>query len=131
LGDIWWLNPLDSNLCRAALMQNRRQEFLRLADAFEAARYVTDRQLLVRRRLVRAHALLLRGSASDAEAAARDALRLAQPTDLTSDQADAWLTLAETLDARSRPDEAAAARAEAVALLRAKRNVAAIARLGG
>ena len=45
-------------------------------------------------------------------------------------QADALLTLADVLDASDLGEEAAVARREAIAKLRAKGNLAAVARLG-
>jgi hypothetical protein len=120
LGDIWWIGSLDSALCAAVAAQGESQRFLRLADAFDASPPVPDRQALIRGSLLRSRALLLRGLAADAEAAARRGVELADPTDLMSDQADALNTLAEALDARGLADEAMAARANAVALLRAK-----------
>ena len=50
-------------------------------------------------------------------------------TDLIIDGVDARLVLADALDARGMGDEAATARLDAVAKLRAKGNLAAVARL--
>ena len=58
-------------------------------------------------------------------------MELAETTDLVPDHADALLTLADVLDARGLGEEAAAARGEAIARLRAKGNLAAVARLEG
>ena len=88
---------------------------------------VPDRQILIQRNVLRARALLLRGSAADAEVAARRAVGLAESTDLVTDHADALLTLADVLDARGLADEAPSARAKAAELLRAKGNLAALA----
>ena len=77
--------------------------------------------------LARAH--LIRGSAVEAEAAARRALKLLESTDLVATHADALLMLADVLDARDLGEDAAAARGEAIAILRAKGNLAAIAHL--
>jgi hypothetical protein len=129
LGDIWWVSHLDSALCAAVAAQDEPQRFLRLADAFDVSPPVPDPLILIRRNLVRARAFLLRGSAPDAEAAARRGLELAKPTDFVSDHADALLTLADALEARGIIGEAATARTRATALLRAKRNFAAIAEL--
>jgi class 3 adenylate cyclase/tetratricopeptide (TPR) repeat protein len=129
LGDIWWVSSLDSSLCAAVGAQDRPQEFLRLADAFDASPPVPDCQVLVRRNLLRSRALLLRGSAADAEVAARRGLELAESTDLVLDHADGLLMLADVLDARDLGDDAASARREAIATLRAKGNLAAVARL--
>jgi hypothetical protein len=53
------------------------------------------------------------------------------PTDFVPDHAIALLILADVLDARGLEDDAATARREAIAKLRAKGNLAAIAHLGG
>jgi len=66
-----------------------------------------------------------------AEAAARRALKLVEPTDLVTQHANALLMLADALEARGLGADAAAARGEAIAKLRAKGNLAAVARLGG
>ena len=79
--------------------------------------------------LARAH--LLRGSVVEGEAAARRALKLVVPTDFVPDHANALLVQADALDARELGDDATVARSEAVAMLRAKGNLAAVARLDG
>jgi tetratricopeptide (TPR) repeat protein len=129
IGNVWYTSIVDEFLCETVGSQDRPREFLRLADAFVASVPVTDRQTLIKRQLVLARAHLLRGSAVEAEAAARRALKLLEPTDLVPDHADALLMLAEVLDARDLGDDAATARAEAIAKLRAKGNLAAVARL--
>jgi len=131
LGDLWWVSTLDSALCAAVGAQDRVQEFLRMADAFDASPAVLDRQILVRRSLLSSRALLLRGSAADAEIAAKRGLELVTSSDLVLDHADALLTLADALDARGLGEDAATAREEAVERLRRKGNLAAVARLGG
>jgi hypothetical protein len=102
-----------------------------MADAFEATAPVPDRQILIRRNLVRARALQARGSAADAEVAAVRGLELAEATDLMLDHADALQTLADTFDARGLRADAATARSEALELLRAKGFRAALDRLAG
>jgi hypothetical protein len=131
LGFIWWLDSVDAYLCAAVAAQDRPRDFLRLANAFEASVTLLDRDISVRRHLVRAQAHLLRGSAPDAEVAVRRALDLAEASDLVFVHADALFTLADILDVRDRGGDAAAARSEAIAKLRAKGNLAAVARLGG
>ena len=130
LGDIWWVSTLDGYLCTAVAAQDRPREFLRLADAFDEALFVPDRQTLIRRSLIRSRAKLLRGSAADAEVAARRGLELAQSSDLILDHADALLTLAEIIDARGLQDDAKIARSEAAKLFRGKGSIAALAHLG-
>lgn len=107
------------------------QEFLRLADVFDVSPAVLDRQILVRRSLMSSRALLLRGSAADAEIAARRGLELVTTSDLVLDQVHALLTLADALDARGLGEDAATAREEAVVRLRRKGNLAAVAVLEG
>jgi hypothetical protein len=131
LGDIWWIATLESSLSSALAAQGRSQEFLRMSDAFEVTAPVPDRQIIIRRSLVRARALLLRGSAADAEVAARRGLELVGATDLLLDHADALLTLGDVLEGRGLETEAATARGGALAKLRAKGHFAALARFGG
>ena len=126
LGQIWWVVLVDEFLCEAVRAQDRPREFLRLADAFEASVPLTDRGTLIRRQLLLARTHLLRGSTVEAETAARRALKLVEPTD----HANALLMLADILDVRELGEQAAAARREAIAKLRTKGNLAAVARLG-
>jgi len=128
LGDIWWISILDTFLCFAVGAQDRPREFLRLADALEASTPVADPQILTRRSLVRARALLLRGDAADAEVAARRGIEIVETTDLVLDHADALLTLSDVLQARGLLEEAASARDGAMAKLRAKGHAPALAR---
>ena len=130
IGNVWWVDEVDGYLCEALRAQDRPREFLRLADAFtSSASPVPDPELLARRQLVLARAHLLRGSAPEAEAAARRAIKLVEPTDMVPEHAKALLMLADVLDARDLGDAAAAARIEAIAKLRSKGNLAAIAHL--
>jgi class 3 adenylate cyclase len=131
IANVWYMSVADAYLCEAMYAQDRPREFLRLADAFAASSLMTDRHNLVKRQVMLARAHLLRGSAVEAEAAARRALKLLEPTDLVPDRVDALLVLAGALEARGMGDEAAIARLEAIKKLRAKGNLAAIAQLGG
>ena len=128
-GNLWYTSVADEFLCEAVAAQDRPVEFLRLADAFAATVLVADPQNLIKRQLVLARAHLLRGSAVEAESAARRALKLLKSTDLVADHANALLVLADVLDARDLADDAATARSDAIAKLRAKGNLAAIAHL--
>jgi class 3 adenylate cyclase/tetratricopeptide (TPR) repeat protein len=131
IGNIWQVDLVDSYLCEAVGAQDRPREFLRLTDAFTTSVQMTDRHTLIRGQLMLARAHLLRGSVVEGEAAARRALRLVMRTDFVPNHANALLTLADALDARDQSAAAAAARSEAIAKLRAKGNLAAIAHLGG
>ncbi|MEZ0234675.1 MAG: hypothetical protein ACAH81_06985, partial [Actinomycetota bacterium] len=120
-GDVWWLGTIDALLCSALATQGRRRDFLTHADAFEASDPVPDRDTLVRRPMLRSRALLMRGSAADAEDAAHRALAAAEGSDLVLSRAEAYLTLADVLGARERTQDAAVARGRAASLLEEKR----------
>jgi hypothetical protein len=126
LGDVWWVASLDSSLCLAVGAQDRPREFLRLADALAGATPVADPQFVIRRQLLMARALLLRGNPADAEVSARRGVEIAGGTDLLLDHATAWLVLAEILDARDLGVDARSAREEARALLEAKAHASAL-----
>ena len=117
-------------LCEAIYAQDRPREFLRRADAFGASTLMTDRHNLIRRQIVQAWSHQLRGSAGEAEASARRALKLLETTDLVHDRVNALQALADALDARGDGQEAAVARREAISILQAKANPAAVERLG-
>ena len=125
-GDVWWLGTIDALLCSALATQGRRRDFLTHADAFEASDPVPDRDTLVRRPMLRSRALLMRGSAADAEDAAHRALAAAEGSDLVLSRAEAYLTLADVLGARERTQDAAVARGRAASLLEEKRFTAAL-----
>jgi class 3 adenylate cyclase len=130
-GDIWWLFGVDAYLFTALSAQDRPREILRLVDASEAGAWDLDLAARVSRYLMRARAQLLRGSAPDAEASARRGLALAEGSEAMLSHAEALLTLADILDARDLGGDAAAARHDAIEILRAKGHMTAVARLGG
>jgi len=74
--NVWYASVAEMYLCEAIYAQDRPREFLRRADAFEASTLMTDRHNLIRRQVVQAWSHLLRGSAVEAEASARRALKL-------------------------------------------------------
>jgi hypothetical protein len=129
IGNLWYISIADEVLCEAVGAQDRPREFLKLADAFAATVLVADRENLIKRQLVLARAHLLRGSPVEAEIAARRGLELAEHTDLVLDYTNALLMLADVLDALDRGDDAATARGDALTKLRAKGNLAVVARL--
>ena len=69
------------------------------------------------------------GRCADAEALARSAVTLAEPTDLLSLRGDAMLGLAEVLRLCGRPEESVHAAGAALALYELKGNAAAAARV--
>lgn len=130
-GDVWWLSTIDALLCSALATQGLRRDFLTHADAFEASDPVPDRDTLVRRPLLRSRAFLMRGSAADAEDAAHRALAAAEGSDLVLSSAEAYLVLADVLEARERTQDAAVARGRAASLLEEKRFTAALESISG
>ena len=129
LGDVWWVETLDSATILAIAAQGRRREVLRLADALVGANPVGDPQYRLRRHLAHGRALLLRGDHVAAEAQARRGLEVAESTDMLIDRAIAWLTLEEILAARDQVAAAAEARTRALEMLEEKRFASAIAQL--
>jgi predicted ATPase len=74
---------------------------------------------------VRATILAQRGALADAERLAREAVSLADQTDFLNDQAESRLVLAAVLSKSDRPEEAKAAREDALALYEQKGNLVA------
>jgi predicted ATPase len=79
-------------------------------------------------RSAQAKVLARRGDAEAAEAAAREAVEIAERTDLVNTQADALLDLAEVLALAGRADEARAAAGDAAERFERKGNVTSLAR---
>ena len=79
-------------------------------------------------RSARAKVLARRGDAEAAEAAAREAVAIAERTDLVNTQADALLDLAQVLALAGRADEARAAAQDAAERFERKGNVTSLAR---
>jgi hypothetical protein len=115
-------------LAQAVYAQGRTREADELCEvtaAAAAAAAADDIFTQVIWRGVRAKVLAADGCCADAEALAREAVALVEPTDLLSQQADALLDLAEVLARCGREDESQAAVRDALALLHEKANVAA------
>ncbi len=128
-GDLWWLNAIDPLAGLAAYAQGRTRDFLRIADAFEAEMQVFDREARTRRQLLRALSSLSRGALAEAEASAKTALELTEPTDLETTKADVLTALGDIAAARGFHEQAATYRAAAAATHERRGNVAAIAAL--
>ena len=80
-------------------------------------------------RSARAKVLARRGEAGEAGAAAREAVAIAERTDLLNTQADALLGLAEVLALAGRDDEAGAAARAAAERYERKGNLVSLARV--
>ena len=106
----------------AAMLAQARYEQGRLdeaeAHATAAARDAAREDLMTQAmwRGVQARVLARRGRYDEAEALAREAVALVEPTDALTDRGDALLALAEILALRDRPADAATAAREALDL---------------
>jgi hypothetical protein len=129
-GDLWWLGTIDASIAATLVRQGQTREFLTLADTYVSADLVPDRDAMIRREILRSHALLLRGSPADAEAAARRGLAHAERSSLALATAEAHLTLERALVARDLADEANVERERALDVLTAKGHRAALEVLG-
>jgi tetratricopeptide (TPR) repeat protein len=107
-------------LARALNAQGRDDEADRFCEVSERTAAPEDLTTQIVWRGVRARIVARRGDPQRAEALARAAVDLSAPTDLLTIRADAFLDLADVLDAQGRVDEADAASAQAVALLEEK-----------
>jgi ATP/maltotriose-dependent transcriptional regulator MalT len=107
-------------LAQARLAQGREDEAEALTATSERWALAEDRVTQALWRSVRAGVLARRGAHEEAEALAREALAVVEPTDLLTDRGDALLALAEILRLRGRPAETTAAAREAQELYRRK-----------
>jgi DNA-binding SARP family transcriptional activator len=115
-------------LAQAVSAQGRVAEAGDLCRAIDAHTVEDDTTTLSILQAVAAKALALEGRAEEAEALARRAVALLEPTDLLSHRADAMLDLADVLTACGRGEDALRAFATAIELYERKGNAAAAAR---
>ena len=115
-------------LAQAVYAQGRMREADELCRATAGAAAADDIVSQVIWRGVQAKILARDGGCEEAEALAREAVVLVEPTDLLSHHGDAMLDLAEVLRTCSRPDESDAAVRTGLALYERKGNAAAAAR---
>ncbi len=122
MGETFYLSTMASLLARAVRDQGRDEESLALTRTAESIAADDDVDAQVLWRCTRAPVLARSADADSAEALAREALGLAQGTDVVALRAEALAELASVLQITGRPG-AAAALDEAVALYRAKGDV--------
>jgi tetratricopeptide (TPR) repeat protein len=115
-------------LAVALVEQGRYEEALRNADLAAAWAAPDDTASQVYQLAARARVLASRGDFERAEAAAREAVRLSERSDDTSQRGDALVDLAAVLDRARRAREAAAALGDAIALYERKGNIVLAAR---
>lgn len=128
MGNKAYLATTAAMLAQASYAQGRLDD----ADAAcRTSRSAASREDLSARvvwRSVRAKILAGQDRGEEAEALAREAVRLASETDFLNDQADAYLDLAEVLELGGRPSEAEEATRAGLALYERKGNVVSAAR---
>jgi predicted ATPase/class 3 adenylate cyclase len=131
IGELSFLASVAPALAEAFYEQERDDEALHLTERWSAERLTVpeDADAHVHWRRVRAKLLARRGDVNEAERLAREATAIAARTDFLDLRAQAVSDLAEVLSLAGRPDEAAAARREAIRLHEEKGNVAAAALL--
>jgi tetratricopeptide (TPR) repeat protein len=113
----------EADLARALHFQERDAEAFALTEAMEAAPPLSDPWNRVRRAGARALALSSVGRVDEAETLAREAAELARGTDFLNLRGDTLVDLAEILTLAGKPENAATALDEAVALYERKGNV--------
>ena len=115
-------------LAHALLAENEDVEAERFSRESERAASPEDVLSQVLWRTARAKLLARRGELAPAEALAREAVAVAEPTDLLSTHADALCDLAEVLVLAGRSDDSLAALRDASELYERKGNLSALAR---
>jgi class 3 adenylate cyclase/tetratricopeptide (TPR) repeat protein len=128
MNDRGMLATTTAMLARAVYGQGRRAEADELCRVAADAGAADDIVTQVIWRGVKAKILAGEGRCDQAEALAREAVALVEPTDLLSDHGDAMLDLAEVLRACRRTEESARAARAGLSLYEAKGNVVAVMR---
>lgn len=128
LGEKGWLSTVAGRAAEALFRLGRDDEAWHWTDVAERVGTSDDviTQMLIRR--VRAKLLARSGKHGEAEQLAREAVALAEPTDMVDANADAFVDLAEVLAAAGRREEATEAAAAAEALYAAKGHLVGVAR---
>lgn len=125
LGETGERSNVAADLAHALLAQDRDDEAASYADTSRPLAAREDLYAQVRWRGAMARVLAGQGRGAEAERLAREAVTLAERTDMLNLQAAALLDLAATARAGGRPDDGVAATLEALALYERKGNLAA------
>jgi predicted ATPase/class 3 adenylate cyclase len=128
MGERGFRSTIAGLLAHALCALGEDEEAERFSRAGESAAASDDMYSQVLWRSARAKVLARRGEVGAAEAAAREAVALAERTDLLNTQADALLDLAEVLALADRDDEARSAAREAAERFERKGNLPSLAR---
>jgi tetratricopeptide (TPR) repeat protein len=122
MGETGARSNLAADLAHTLVAGGRHEEARRFADLSRALAAREDVYAQVRWRAATARTLAADGEPGQAAGLAREAVELAETTDMLNLRADAWLDLAETAELGGRPEEAAAAAANGLALYERKGN---------
>ena len=122
MGERSYLSTIAGFLAQALYTQGEYDEAEGLSRASEAAAAANDVVSQVLWRSVRAKINARRGKAEEAHALAREAVGIAEPTDLLNTQGDAFSDLAEVLSLVGRPAEALTALKQAASRYERKGN---------
>ena len=122
MGETGARSNLAADLAHTLVVGGRHEEARRFADLSRSLAAREDVYAQVRWRAAIARALAVVGDPAAAARLAREAVALADPTDMLNLRADALLDLAETAALGGRPDEATAAAKAGLALYERKGN---------
>ena len=122
MGETGARSNLAADLAHALVAGGRHDEARRFADLSRALAAREDVYAQVRWRAATARALAADGDPGRAAGLAREAVELAEVTDMLNLRADAWLDLAATAELGGRAEEAAGAAASGLALYERKGN---------
>jgi hypothetical protein len=131
MGETGARSNLAADLAHLLAAGGRSEEARRYADLSRSLAAREDVYAQVRWRAATARALATDGDPGRAAGLAREAVELAEATDMLNLRADAWLDLAETAELLGRPEEAVAAAANGLPLYERKGNQVAAAAVRG
>ena len=123
-GDRWFLSTVLVDLALAILAQHRDEDAARVLRQVELHRSPNDAEWLIKRHMARGWLAARRGRLGEGLVDARRAVELADATEMLVFRADAWSALAGALELAGRRADAAHAARQAIALCKAKGNVA-------
>ena len=129
IGDRLFLSTIRVERAHALLAQERPEEAAAAVALIDEGPAPNDLEWRVKRLAARGKLAAREGRAEEALADARAAVALADASEMFLYRADAWRDLAEVAQRVGEAEEAAAARATALGLYRAKGNVAGARRL--
>ena len=128
IGDRWFLSAALVDYAHAILAQERHDDAAAAVEEIDTVPAPSDLEWLIKRHTARGMLAARQGDAERSLTETRQAVELADPTDLIVYCADAYRVLAEVLLSADRPQEAEEAAERSLELSEAKENVAAASR---